>query len=132
MMLHAHFMVVLCNEAMINTAITVLQIGIGLCMVVFGVHQMIKPEDWLSYLPQFIIQHSPAKPETDMRIHALGNIFFGLLIASTFAAWWAALLTLIWWLTILPFAFRKDWAIGMRDLTIIFAITSLLLLVSER
>jgi uncharacterized membrane protein len=108
------------------TAEFVLRFGVSLIMIVFGMHQFLKPRNWLEYLPKWLEDLIPLKPETDLRIHALGNIIFGILfliIPSSVVMGW---IVLIWWLTILPFAFRKNWAIGMRDLTIIFSIIAYL------
>lgn len=91
-------------------------------MVVFGLHQIIKPHNWFEYIPQWLEALSPVSKTTNMRLHGLGNIMFGLFFLSDLAPKTASWITLIWWLTILPFAFRRNWSIGMRDLTIIFAI----------
>lgn len=107
----------------------VISFGVAITMISFGINQLTKPYKWLDYLPPWLIKMSPLKPETDMRIHSLGNIIFGLYLIFPFyhpliAAW----IAFIWWLTILPFAFRYNWAIGMRDLSIILALLALILL----
>jgi len=107
-----------------------LRFGVSLIMLVFGIHQLIKPQDWFEYIPKWLQDFLPTKPTTEMRMHALGNILFGGFLLSNIypvAAGWVAF---IWWLTILPFAFRRSWAIGMRDLTIIFALGAYILLVT--
>jgi hypothetical protein len=100
----------------------IIRFGVSLIMVVFGIHQMIKPQDWFEYIPSWIEKISPVSMTADMRLHALGNIVLGLFYLSDLAPKTGNWLVLIWWLTILPFAFRKNWAIGMRDLTIVLAI----------
>ena len=113
----------------INIGILVIQCGVALTMLVFGINQMLRPTYWVTrYIPQVLISLLPMKPVTFMRLHALGNIIFGLFLVISFghplvAAWVA----LIWWITILPFAFRF-WEIGMRDLTIIFSLIALIIL----
>ena len=114
----------------IQYAVNLIEWFVGLNMVVFGINQMAKPEGWLSYIPSWMAKFSLGKPETTMRIHALGNLAFGIfLIFAGFgypivAAW----IAFIWWLSILFFAFRLSWAIGMRDLSITAALLALIFL----
>jgi uncharacterized membrane protein YphA (DoxX/SURF4 family) len=111
-------------------AIWLLRVGIALVMVVFGINQLANTKAWLEYIPEFVRKISPLSPETQMRWHALGNIVFGLfLVAGNFYPLIAAWVALIWWLTILPFAFKK-WDIGMRDLTTTISIIALIHLLS--
>lgn len=105
---------------------TTLRLGTALIMLVFGVHQMLWPHEWFEYLPSWLKKLSPVSETIDMRLHALGNsilgIWFVINVFPVFIAW----AVLIWWLSILPFAFRRNWSMGMRDLTIIFAIVAYL------
>jgi hypothetical protein len=108
-----------------------LRFGPALTMVVFGLHQFAKPQDWLHYLPEWFQKMSPLSPATDMRLHALGNIVFGAWLASglfPLASVWVAL---IWWITVLPFAFRVSWSIGMRDLSITIGLAALVIMVAR-
>ena len=109
---------------------TVLRLGTALVMVVFGVHQMLWPHEWFEYLPAWLKKLSPVSDTTDMRLHAVGNIFLGLWfgLAGTLFPFVIAWLVLIWWLSILPFAFRRNWSIGMRDTTIIFGVIAYLMI----
>ena len=110
------------------TAELVLRLAPAITMVIFGISQYAKPEGWLSYIPNSFSNMSPLKPQTTMRMHALGNIIFGLLLASGWHPLLGAWIALIWWITILPFAFRYNWAIGLRDLSITLGLVALLLL----
>ncbi len=112
-------------------AIWVLRISVALTMVIFGIHQFLNPREWIHYIPKFLQNLSPVSLETDMRAHSLGNMAFGLfLIAGNFHPLLAAWVALIWWITILPFAFQVKWDIGLRDLTIIGALIALVILLS--
>src|SRR5579872_196056 len=107
-------------------AIWLLRSGIALIMLVFGLHQMSKPSQWSHYIPEFIRKMSPMSAEAQIRVHAFGNIVLAIfMVAGSFHPLIAAWLALIWWLSILPFAFKK-WDIGMRDLTIIISIIALI------
>jgi hypothetical protein len=115
----------------IPIAINLIEWAVGLTMVVFGIHQMTRPAEWLKFIPPWMSRMSPTKPETEMRIHSLGNILFGLFLIFNFgfplvAAW----ISFIWWLSILPFAWRVNWAVGMRDLCVDAALLALILLLS--
>ncbi len=110
--------------------IFVISFGVGITMIAFGINQLTKPGNWLGYMPSWLTGASPMKPETTMRIHALGNILFGLFLIFPLYPIVAAWIGLIWWITILPFAFKYDWRIGMRDLSIVFALIALVMLIS--
>ncbi len=111
-----------------------ISLGGGLLMVSFGINQLRKPQAWLDYVPQWFLKSSPFSPTNFMRLHALGNVAFGLFLfvgviffsglISLVAAWVA----LLWMASIVPFAFQKDWSIGMRDLSITLALAALVAL----
>ena len=105
-----------------------LRLGPALVMVVFGLHQWVKPGNWLHYIPAWATKNSPMKPESSMHLHALGNIVFGLFLASGWHPYLGAWVGLLWWISILPFAFRVNWAIGLRDLAITAGLAALVLL----
>lgn len=105
-----------------------LRLGPALAMVIFGINQWRKPTDWLHYIPEWISSSSPMKPQMQMRLHAVGNIAFGLFLISNWQPYWSAWVALIWWVTILPFAFRASWAVGLRDLAITLGLLALVLL----
>jgi uncharacterized protein YjeT (DUF2065 family) len=110
--------------------IFLIQLSVGAVMVLFGIDQFTKPGGWLAYMPEFVKRMSPMSPERQMRMHALANIILGLLLAIGVWDYWIAWLCLLWFLSILPFAFRRDWRIGMRDLAITVSLVVLLLLLS--
>ena len=112
-----------------DTAQLLLRLAPALTMVIFGIHQWAKPSEWLHYIPAWATKSSPMKPESSMKLHALGNIAFGLFLASGWHPLLSVWVALIWWVSILPFAFRVSWAIGLRDLTITVGLVALLLLV---
>lgn len=112
-----------------ETAQLLLRFGTALTMVVFGIGQWVKPGEWLHYIPAWATKSSPMKPESSMRLHSLGNLAFGLFLASGWHPLLSAWVALIWWASILPFAFRVSWAIGMRDLTITLGLVALIFLV---
>ncbi|MCD8484577.1 hypothetical protein LRY65_05850 [Candidatus Woesebacteria bacterium] len=103
----------------------ILRLAIALNMLSFGLSQLWHPEKWLQYIPPFIQKWSPVAPKDIMRIHSLGNILLGS--ALLFVVWPNAtlLLTLIWWLSILPLAYIHNWRIGVRDTVITLAILTL-------
>jgi hypothetical protein len=103
-----------------------LRVGPALCMVIFGIHQMAKPQDWLHYIPGSVQKFLLASPTTTMRGHALANIVLGLWLASGLFPLIGIWVALVWWASILPFAFRVSWAIGLRDLSITISIIALL------
>jgi uncharacterized membrane protein YphA (DoxX/SURF4 family) len=110
-----------------TTAIWLLRGGVAATMLAFGLHQITNPGKWTQYIPEFMKRSSPLAPEASMRLHALGNIAFGLfLVAGSFHPLLAAWVALIWWVSILPFAFQNKWDVGMRDLSIIFSLAALI------
>jgi hypothetical protein len=112
-----------------HNAILLLRLAPALTMVIFGLHQWVKPGDWLHYIPAWATKSSPMKPESSMRLHSLGNLAFGLFLASGWHPVLAVWVALVWWVSILPFAFRASWAICLRDLTITLGLVALLLLI---
>ncbi len=112
-----------------NTAELILRLAPAFTMLVFGLHQFAKPDGWLVYIPDWASRMSPMKPQTSMKLHALGNLAFGLLLASGWHPLLGAWVALIWWVTILPFAFRYSWGIGLRDLTITLGLLALIFLI---
>ncbi len=112
----------------IDTASLLIRLGIGSVMVLFGISQQKSPQNWLGYIPGLVRFILPIKPEQFMRIHSLGNIALGSLLIS--GAWptVSVCLALGWWLWVLPFAFYKDFTIGMRDLAIVMSLAALLAL----
>jgi uncharacterized membrane protein len=100
-------------------------------MIVFGIHEFFKPQNWFEYIPPWLEKMSPISKKREMQLHALGNFLFGLFLLINIMPKTAGWIVLIWWISILPFAFRKNWAIGMRDLSIIFSIAAYLVLLYQ-
>jgi hypothetical protein len=113
----------------IEVAALLIRLGIGFNMVVFGLHQMWKPEKWLHYIPKFLQFIMPVKSTSFLRSHGCINFALGILLMI--GVWQPAItwISIFWWGSILPFAFLVDFAIGLRDLSIIMALVALLLLV---
>lgn len=96
----------------------IIQIGIGMTMVAFGLHQIAKPRKWFEYLPSWASDVLPVEPKTFMKSHGAMNVGLGVLFISgthiTFVSW----TTVGWWASIVPFAAMYDWRDGMRDFSI--------------
>jgi|GEM_PF-1480309 len=112
----------------VETAALVISLAIGLNMALFGLHQIRKPGDWSEYIPKWLSFFMPVSREHFLRTHGVGNLLLGIFLMSGVAPMWSAWLSLIWWVSILPFAFRVKWSIGLRDLSIIGALVSLVIL----
>lgn len=112
----------------IHTARLLIQIGVGIVMILFGLSQITSPDKWLKYLPRFVRFIMPVKPTNFMRAHSLGNLGLGILLAI--GVWQPAVIwiTIFWWISILPFAFYAEYSIGLRDVAIILSLIGLLLL----
>lgn len=113
-----------------SLAITFLQCGIGISMIFFGISQLKKPLQWSDYIPDFarMVLQSPTKEALIMRIHATGNIMFGVFLVSGIVPLYAAWFALFWWIIVAPFGFIKKWDIGIRDTSIISALAALIAL----
>jgi hypothetical protein len=115
------------NLAM-ETAKLLIHLGTGLAMIAFGAHQIARPQHWLDYLPRWFRQLSPLQDNVFMRVHGTGNLLLGLWLFSGLYAPVAAWLSLIWWISILPFALFRDWRDGMRDIAIICGLIAYIVL----
>ena len=111
-----------------HTAELLIRISVALTMVLFGINQFLKPGKWIDYIPEAVRRLSPMKPDTTMRLHALGNIVIGLWLAVGVYIVVGTWVSIIWWISILPFALLKDWRIALRDASIIGALIALLTL----
>jgi len=100
----------------------------AITMIVYGVHQILRPVSWFSYVPGWLVKILPMKPETFMKEHGVGNALLGLLLLFNVRPEFTYWVVLVWWLSILPFAFYEDWRNGMRDIVIIAGITALITL----
>lgn len=100
-----------------------LKLGPSLVMVLFGLNQLLRPNYWLQYVPDWATRFM--SPYTIMNIHGLINVALGLLLFSGWNASTVICLTLLWFLSILPFAYSVDWTIGLRDTSIILSLLAL-------
>ncbi|MDB5181361.1 MAG: hypothetical protein JWP13_124 [Candidatus Saccharibacteria bacterium] len=70
----------------------------------------------------------PVKPSSFMRVHGIGNLALGILLVSGLFQPVSIWLALLWWAWVSPFAFYYEFTVGLRDLAIIMALISLLIL----
>lgn len=105
-----------------------IRISIGAVMILFGLSQMVAPKRWLGYVPWWLDFLLPMPSRIFMRLHGLGNLVLGTLLAG---GWWPLIIGYVaagWWFSILPFALAYDMFIGLRDAVIICAICAYLIL----
>ena len=112
----------------IELATMLIRIGAAVVMILFGIEQLLKPRKWIDYIPHWLRNLSPLSAESDMRAHSIGNIIIGLWLLIGFAPIVGIWVCIIWWITILPFAFWHNWRIGLRDMVITLSLIALLLL----
>lgn len=106
-----------------------IRFGVGIVMVVFGLHQIKSPASWQHYIPGLVRFMMPISSSTFMRLHGSGNVSLGLLLMSGLIQPVSACLALAWWLWVLPFAAYYDWTVGLRDFAIAMALLALVYLV---
>jgi hypothetical protein len=111
-------------------SIILIRIGVGITMLMFGIDQLRNPKIWIGYVPDAATDIVPTSPEKIMRFHSFGNITLGLFLISGWYPLFGAWVAFIWWLSILPFAFRIKWDVGMRDLSISACLLALIYLLS--
>jgi hypothetical protein len=112
----------------VEVAALLIRLVVGVVMVLFGISQMRSPEKWLKYIPGLLRFIMPIKPASFMRIHSLGNLGLGLLLASGLWQPASIWLALVWWILVLPFAFYYEYTVGLRDAAIIMALIALLVM----
>uniref|UniRef100_A0A6C0JU42 Uncharacterized protein n=1 Tax=viral metagenome TaxID=1070528 RepID=A0A6C0JU42_9ZZZZ len=100
-----------------------IKLGPALMMILFGISQMMNPEMWFKYIPTFV--SSLVSPFIVMRLHASVNILLGLLLLSGWRADLIVPVVIVWFLSIIPFAFLSDWTIGLRDTAVSLGLISL-------
>lgn len=105
-----------------------LRLGPSLVMILFGLNQMYSPQNWFKYIPDWV-QNWNISPQTLMYVHAAINVLLGVLLLSGWNAVTITTLSIIWFLSILPFAFMADWTVALRDFAIILSMCALLVLV---
>lgn len=109
-------------------AILLIRLSVALTMVLFGIHQFMNPGQWIDYIPGGLRKFLITTPENTMRMHAIINILLGVWFAVGIYPLVGSWATLLWWVSILPFAFYKDWRIGLRDLSITASVLAVILL----
>ncbi|MDB5166223.1 MAG: hypothetical protein JWM37_295 [Candidatus Saccharibacteria bacterium] len=102
-----------------------LVIGVSTVMVVFGVHQLVRPKDWTDYVPDQLDEALPLETETKMRLHGAGNVSLGLLFLLFYKKPVVTWMTAGWWGFVTPVCWWHGWKEGLRDLPILFAIVQL-------
>lgn len=112
----------------VEWASLIIRVGVGVTMVGFGLHQIVKPMDWSMYIPAWLSKIDPIPKGLTLQMHGVGNFLLGLLFMAGFWPQVFDWLALAWWLTILPLALYVKWSIGLRDLTIIAALAALIIL----
>jgi uncharacterized protein YjeT (DUF2065 family) len=108
----------------ITIAEWLIRLTTAITMMAFGLHQIMYPKKWKEYIPAWF--PLPASPF--LQTHGVGNVLLGLLFAIGF---WPVVfdwVVLAWWVSILAFAFRVQWSIGLRDLIIIAGIMAMILI----
>jgi hypothetical protein len=95
-------------------------------MVAYGLHQIVRPQHWLEYMPGWLQRLLPMKTTSFMKEHGAGNVTLGLLLLMNVKPEFLYWVVLAWWLSILPFAFYEDWRSGMRDVIIVAGILALI------
>lgn len=112
----------------VEWAALLIRVIVGATMMSFGVHQIVRPGAWSGYLPPQLIRLLPAPKNSFMRTHGLGNLALGLGLFIQLLPFVVDWIVLVWWLSILPFAFYADWAVGMRDASVIAALAALIIM----
>jgi hypothetical protein len=96
----------------------VLRLSIAVTMIAFGIEQVGWPRRWLEYLPPQLAAVIPLKETMVMRLHGTINMILGVWFLLGIGFLVSSWLTLLWWVSILPFAFYRNWRIGLRDVAI--------------
>jgi hypothetical protein len=108
-----------------ETGTLLVRLSVAVLMVSYGIHQIIRPQAWLSYIPAWLQKLLPMSTRTFMKEHGAANFVLGGLLLLNIKPEWLYWIVLVWWLSILPFAFYEDWRSGMRDVVIIAGIIGL-------
>jgi len=102
---------------------TIIRLGLGLVFFLIGLDQLSKPDNWLSWLPQFITQISP--PQTLILAIGIFNIIVGALLILGLFTKLASLLAGLHLLGIILTAGYSD--ITIRDMGLLFAAIAIFL-----
>ena len=103
--------------------IILIRISVALVMITFGISELKNPTLWIKeYMPGFIKENGLLPATSIMRSHAITNILLGIIFLLGIFGSIGNVITLIWCISILPFAFYNNWKIGVRDLAIVASI----------
>lgn len=71
-------------EKLDSYAPTVLRIGMAAVFLYFGISQVSAPENWVSWLPDFVVNMSPVSDVTIIYLNGIFEIIMGTLLALNF------------------------------------------------
>ncbi len=111
-----------------ETSALLLRFGIGLLFAVFGAHKIIHPFAWIQWLPHEVVKLLPTSESAALIAHGVTEAFIGIILMSGLLGVMGTWLAFAWMITVLPFAFHRDWQIGMRDLALAFCLLALVFL----
>ncbi len=103
--------------------------GIGLVLAVFGCHQFIFRQNWRKLIPTDLAFLHGREAMTVLFVSGI-NISIGLFLISGYFLLAAAWLAFMWQVCTLPFAFNRNWQVGVNDLGLSFCLFALILLIS--
>lgn len=102
----------------------VLQIGLGLVMVWFGLQQITSPTSWIGYLPEFV-NSLPISEITFVSFNGWFEVVFGILLIAGF---YTRIVTGLLSLHLLGITFTVGYnEIGVRDFGLSMALVSIFL-----
>ena len=100
-------------------AIQLLKIGPSAMMILFGIAQLIQPQSWEMYIPTVIVQYTGS---WFLVVHALINICLGILLWSEWKPKLITAAVVVWYISIIPFAFLVDKSGALRDIVIVMSL----------
>jgi uncharacterized membrane protein YphA (DoxX/SURF4 family) len=113
------------NTSMSKYAPTVLRIGMSLVFLWFGTQQLMHAENWIGFIPDFVVNMLPVAPTTFVMGNGIFEVIFGIaLLLGIFTR----PVSLILAIHMLGIALSLGWsAIGIRDFGLTFATTAIFL-----
>ena len=91
---------------------------IGITMIAFGVSQIVKPREWVKYIPTKLEDLLPLDNEATMKVHGSGNVLLGVALLSQLKPTLIRSSAGVWWLWVALFCGRYDCRIAARDIAI--------------
>lgn len=110
-----------------TTSLSFVRYATGAVMIAFGISQIVNPKSWTHYEPEWLKKILPVSSELFMQSHGGINVGLGLLFVSGWRLHFISWTTYLWWLSILPFAFKVDWRSGARDFIIVMSLLAITL-----